>query len=191
MVISHLSEIKARLSDPIYIAFGANLGDPVDCFQQAIAQLEQGEVTVLAMSGLWQSPSWPPGVDAPDYTNACAQVEFDDGARELLELLHRIEAAQGRERTVLNAPRTLDLDLLDFRGQHIVASNIQIPHPRMMSRGFVLFPLSQISPNWTHPVTYVGIETAISQLLLNDIAPMEYLGRQKFSTSMQKCGKNT
>jgi len=59
------------VSAPIYIAFGANLGDPRESFRQAIVQLEQSGITLIAMSGLWESPSWPPGMEAPNYINAC------------------------------------------------------------------------------------------------------------------------
>lgn len=175
----------------IYIAFGANLGVPLVSFRQAANQLKGEGVVLVSVSGLWQSPSWPLGTKAPDYVNACAKVEYGGSARELLALLHRIEAGMGRERGVLNAPRKLDLDLLDFQGQHIDASDIVIPHPRMMSRGFVLLPLSQIAPDWCHPVSGLHINTAISQLNLDDIAPMKYLGRQDFSVEFNKCGKNT
>ena len=179
------------MSVPIYIAFGANLGDPRESFRQAIVQLEQSGVTLIAMSGLWESPSWPPGMEAPNYINACARVEFNGTARELLLRLHRIEAALGRKRSVSNAPRTLDLDLIDFRGQCINAADIQIPHPRMMNRGFVLFPLAQIAPDWRHPESRVKIDSAISKLPLCDVAAMEYLGRWDYDGFKKKRGKIT
>lgn len=178
------------LPHPIYIALGANLGDPRESFKQAIVALEGNGVSVAALSGLWQSPAWPPRTNAPDYINACAQVDFSGNARELLALLHKTEASQGRERTVLNAPRTLDLDLLDFRGEVITASDIHIPHPRMMNRGFVLLPLSQIAPNWPHPVTGELVANAIVRLPLEDISAMEYLGRENFAQYHPNHGKN-
>lgn len=175
---------------PIYIAYGANLGAPLESFRQASAQLTRGGARIVQTSGLWQSPSWPPGTEAPDYINACAQIDFSGNAQGLLHLLHQVEAALGRERNELNAPRTLDLDLLDFRGDHIDAADIVVPHPRMMTRGFVLFPLSQIAPDWQHPVLGENINDAISQLPLSDVAPMKYLGRQDFSAAANKRGKN-
>jgi len=171
------------LPQPIYIALGANLGDPLASFRRAIAQLEGSGVQVLAISGMWQSPAWPAGQGHPDYINACAQVEFGSDARALLAILHRVEASHGRERTVLNAPRLLDLDLLDFRGEIIRAADIIIPHPRMMDRGFVLFPLSQIAPKWRNPTTNEGIELAISRLPLDDIEPLKHIGREEFRIS--------
>lgn len=166
---------------PIYIALGANLGDPITSFVQALTQLEQSGVSIISLSGLWQSPAWPAGQGHPDYINACVQIEFSGDARKLLSILHMVEASHGRERSVLNAPRALDLDIIDFRGQVITAKDIQTPHPRMMERGFVLLPLSQIAPYWSHPTTGQGLENAVSKLPLVDIEPMKYLGRQDFS----------
>ena len=126
---------------PIYIAFGANLSNPKLTFTAAMSALEDQGVAILKMSGLWQSPAWPAGSDQPDYINACAEVDYEGSARQLLDILHKVEAEFGRERSVKNAARTLDLDLLDFRGQIITeqGGGMIIPHPRMLSRGFVLF----------------------------------------------------
>jgi len=106
---------------PIYIAFGANLSNPKLTFQAAIKALQIRGVDIVKMSGLWQSPAWPPGSDQPDYINACAEISFNgealqNNARALLNILHDVEAELGRKRTVKNAARPLDLDLLDFRG---------------------------------------------------------------------------
>lgn len=163
----------------IYIALGANLSVPHETFRSAIKALKARGVKAIKVSGLWQSPAWPPGCGHPDYINAAAEVEYDGEALALLELLHEIEAEFGRRRSVKNAPRTLDLDLLDFKGAHIDTRDIIIPHPRMMSRGFVLFPLSEIAPFWSHPVTRQTINSAIAELPLKDVAPMKWLGRLK------------
>ena len=142
--------------------------------------MKQAGCEILDVSGVWQSPSWPPEKIAPDYINACLQIECRHDALSLLTILHEIEAKLGRVRSEVNAPRCLDLDLLDFRGEILTTPAIHIPHPRMMKRGFVLFPLSQIAPNWRHPATKEGIEAAISRLPLKDTAPMQYLGRPAF-----------
>ena len=166
---------------PIYIAFGANLSNPKSTFTDAIKALESKGVKLVQISGLWQSPAWPTGSGQPDYINACAQVEYDGGARALLDVLHETEAQMGRVRGVKNAARVLDLDLLDFRGQVIqdgaALEDMTIPHPRMLSRGFVLFPLSEIAPNWIDPVGAVTIDAHIAHLPLGDVAPMKWIGR--------------
>ncbi len=159
---------------PIYIAFGANLSNPKSTFTAAMGALEEQGVAILEMSSLWQSPAWPPGSNQPDYTNACAEVAFDGGARALLNILHQVETQFGRERSVKNAARTLDLDLLDFGGE-VKRDKIgmKIPHPRMLTRGFVLLPLSEIAPDWRDPVKNVGLWDWIARLPLDDVLPMK------------------
>ena len=180
---------RLTLSKSVFIALGANLGSPIDNFDAAFAMLLENGCDLIEVSGLWQSPSWPPNIPAPDYVNACAKVEFSGNERSLLALLHRTEAALGRTRDKLNAPRSLDLDLLDFRGRVLNTPEIEIPHPRMMDRGFVLFPLSQIAPDWKHPVTDEGVNAAISRLKLSDVSPMLYLGRHNFIKATSKRSK--
>jgi len=162
----------------IYIAFGANLSNPKSTFVAAVKALEERGVTILKMSSLWQSPAWPAGSNQPDYINACAEVDFLGSARELLDILHTVEAEFGRERSVKNAARTLDLDLLDFQG-HIITdkSGMIIPHPRMLSRGFVLFPLSEIASDWVDPVKIVNIWDWIAMLPLSDVSQIDNLPR--------------
>ena len=161
---------------PVYIAFGANLANPVESFNAALKRLEVLGFEITARSGLWQSPAWPAGSDQPDYINAVARVSFDGHARQALAHLHTVEAELGRVRSVRNAARIVDLDLLDFAGEVIEADDITLPHPRMMARGFVLFPLSQVAHNWVHPVTDMSLNAAIARLSLDDVAPMQYLG---------------
>ncbi len=160
----------------IYIAFGANLSNPKSTFTKAVGALEDRGVAILKMSGLWQSPAWPAGSGQPDYINACAQVDFDGTARELLNILHEIEAEFGRERGEKNAARRLDLDLLDFKGQVVRDKNgLNLPHPRMLSRGFVLLPLSEIAGEWRDPVQGKALWDWIARLPLSDVAPMRNL----------------
>ena len=165
---------------PIYIAFGANLSNPKLTFKAAIKALEMRGVDNVKMSGLWQSPAWPPGSDQADYINACAEVSFEGRARELLDILHAVEAELGRKRTIKNAARPLDLDLLDFRGQVIEdEGGMIVPHPRMLSRGFVLFPLEEVAADWRDPVKGMRLEDWIARLPLADVAPIAWVGRLK------------
>ena len=163
---------------PIYIAFGANLSNPKLTFKAAVKALKARGVNIVNMSGLWQSPAWPPGSDQPDYINACAEVSFDGEARGLLNILHEVEAELGRERTVKNAARPLDLDLLDFRGQVIEDKDgMIVPHPRMLTRGFVLFPLAEVATAWQDPVKGKSLGSWIARLPLDDVSPMAWIGR--------------
>lgn len=160
----------------IYIAFGANLSNPKATFLAAMDLLEQKSVVIEKISGLWQSPSWPPGKGHPDYLNGAAQVEFDGHVSELLRILMSVETDLGRERSERNAPRTLDLDILDFKGAILESAELTLPHPRMLSRGFVLFPLEQIANNWIDPKSGRPIIEFIAELPSADVAPMKYVG---------------
>ena len=155
------------------IAFGANLGKPVDAFSEALADLDG----VSAVSGVWQSPAWPPGSSAPDYLNMAAIVKTPDEPAEVLARLHDIERRAGRERGVRNASRTLDLDLIGLGQRVETRAALTLPHPRMEGRGFVLLPLSQIAADWRHPVSGLTVMEMLSRLPLAEVAPMRYLGR--------------
>ena len=162
----------------IYIAFGANLSNPKETFKGAVRALAERGVGIVKMSGLWQSPAWPAGGGQPDYINACAEVTFDGEARALLDILHDVESEFGRERGEKNAARTLDLDLLDFKGEVIEdEEGMNVPHPRMLTRGFVLFPLQEIAPEWREPVARQPLDYYIAQLPLSDVDNIEWLGR--------------
>ncbi len=127
-----------------YIGIGSNLGDSLDFVRTAFAELAQLPSTRLVQ----QSPlyrSKPLLADGDDYVNAVVLLDSDLPATELLAALQAIELKHGRQRSYLNAPRTLDLDLLLYADQRIDLPNLQVPHPRMAERAFVLRPLLDIS----------------------------------------------
>ena len=115
---------------------------------QALGELPR--TRLLAASSLYRSA--PVGVgEQPDFNNAVAKVETELSARELLEELLTAEVRFGRERPSPGAPRTLDLDLLLYGEQVIAAPGLDVPHPRMHERAFVLMPLAEIAPEVSIP----------------------------------------
>ena len=128
-----------------YVGIGANLGDPAAAVRTAIQRLRELPATTLdAQSSLYRTA--PVDSSGPDYINAVVQLSTQLTAPDLLRELQRIENAAGRERPYRNAPRTLDLDLLIFGSASIQSAELQIPHPRMLERAFVLVPLAEIAP---------------------------------------------
>jgi len=129
-----------------YIALGANLGNPVATVEEAIDALAALRGSLLrAFSSLYRTA--PVGLrHQPDFINAVAAVDTRLTAPELLGELFALEARFGRERSVPNAPRTLDLDLLLFGDVVQADAALTLPHPRMHERAFVLAPLTEIAP---------------------------------------------
>ena len=150
----------------ILIALGANLpgpaGPPAATLRAALVRLEERGVKILSVSSFYETPAWPdPG--QPAYVNAVAAVETTLQPVELLTLLHGVETDFGRLRSAPNAPRTLDIDLLDHDGT-IMAGVVTLPHPRIAERSFVLVPLAQVAPDWRHPVTGEGVAGLLARL---------------------------
>ena len=134
-----------------YIALGANLGDAVAALQQAIAAINTlPDCAVKKTSSFYKTapqemlPEHAPG---DDYINAVIELETKLPAPTLLQNLLQLELAAGRERLYINAPRTLDLDLLLYGSAHIDSTQLTVPHPRMWQRAFVLVPLAEIAPH--------------------------------------------
>lgn len=128
-----------------YIGIGSNLGNPRDNVERAMQQLAQFPQSRLsARSSLFLTA--PVDADGGDYVNAVARIETDLPSKELLEALLALEGSFGRERAYVNAPRTLDLDLLLYGTQTIATPSLHVPHPRMTQRAFVLIPLLEIDP---------------------------------------------
>jgi len=125
-------------------------------------------VTLTAKSGLWGSPAWPAGSGQPDYVNAVASSRFTGAAEGLLDILQSVETALGRVRSVRNAARTLDLDLLTFDREVRATDQLTLPHPRMLDRAFVLLPLCEIDTNWLKH---------LRKLPSSDVEAMTYLGQ--------------
>ena len=139
--------MTARGEVTAYIGIGANLGDPAQAVRHAISQLRVAPgLRLLQASSLYRSA--PVDASGPDYINAVAEVATILTAPALLIALQAMEQAAGRERPYLNAPRTLDMDLLLFGGARVASPLLTVPHPRMWARAFVLRPLHQLAPGW-------------------------------------------
>ncbi len=135
-----------RESVTAYVALGANLGDARQAVNTALGAFNALPGTRLTKaSSLYRTA--PVDSSGPDYINAVAEVSTLLTAPNLLLALQQIEHLAGRERPYLNAPRTLDLDLLLFGAATIDSPHLTVPHPRMWDRAFVLVPLAEIAPS--------------------------------------------
>jgi len=142
----------------ILIGLGANLpaldgASPEETIWRAIDALNAIDgVSVVSISKLYVSAPVPVS-DQPWYRNAVVALETALEPRALLGILQGIEADFGRVRMALNAPRTLDLDLLAYDDVVLEDEDLTLPHPRMHERAFVLLPLNDLAPEWVHPVS--------------------------------------
>ena len=134
-----------------FVALGANLEDPKSQVMQALAELDRLPGSrVVARSSLYRTA--PVGFAAqPAFINAVAQVETGLPARALMSALLELEDRHGRRRSVPNAPRTLDLDLLLYADLVRDEPALALPHPRLHERRFVLVPLCDLAPDLVHP----------------------------------------
>lgn len=134
------------------IALGSNLGDSRQNLEQAIIQLEQvPEITVNGVSHWYET--LPVGPTQPNYLNGCAILTTTLFPLELLDTLLAIENHFGRVRQERWGARTLDLDLLLYDDLVLDTPRLQLPHPRMVERAFVLVPLAEIAADWIEPIT--------------------------------------
>lgn len=139
------------MSSRCFIALGANLGDPILTVSQAIDALRDlPDTEFIAASSLYRTA--PVGLKhQPDFINAVVELVAEPPAAALLEMLFAIEARFGRRRSIRNAPRTLDLDLLLYGDEISGDAYLTLPHPRLHERAFVLAPLAEIAPRLVIP----------------------------------------
>ena len=151
----------------VLIGLGANLpsshGEPPATLRAALGRLAAAGVKIARRSRFWHSAPVPVS-DQPWYVNAVAAIETRLAPEPLLALLHEIEAEFGRVRSVVNAPRLIDLDLLAHGREIRIAGAPILPHPRLHERAFVLMPLTDIAPGWRHPVTGETLTTLVGRL---------------------------
>jgi 2-amino-4-hydroxy-6-hydroxymethyldihydropteridine diphosphokinase len=134
----------------VCVAFGANLGDAQATVLQAIQDVGALANTQLQIaSSLYASA--PHEAIGPEFVNAVAMYDTDLPPLELLDALQNLEAIAGRERPFLNAPRTLDLDIIFYGDVALDSTRLTLPHPRWQERAFVLVPLAEISPEKVSP----------------------------------------
>lgn len=164
-----------------YIALGANLEGPHGTPERALklacdAMIDMGLIPLMR-SSIWVTSPVPPDPDQPDYKNAVIAVETDLEPEILLKRLLLIEKAMGRVRSVRNAPRVIDLDVIAYGSRVVEQDALTLPHPRMEGRAFVLLPLQELDPEWVHPVSGQHIKDLVLALPEDQLAsPLPYGG---------------
>lgn len=157
--IVHLADSKMEKINA-YILLGGNEGNVPAQLHKAAAMLEQYAGNIKRRSSLYQTAAWG-NTDQPDFLNQVLIIETTLEPEALLAECLRIEKNLGRIRTIRNAPRTIDIDIL-FYGDRVYASQqLEIPHKEIPYRRFVLVPLDELSPGMQHPVLHGTIHTLL------------------------------
>ncbi len=162
------------MTSGIFIGLGANLphprfGSPLATLKAALAALDGHEIALKRRSPWYRSAPVPVS-DQPWFVNGIAEIETALSPADLLARLHAIEADFGRDRAQAppNAPRAIDLDLIAYGDRVLLGPEPPIlPHPRLGIRGFVLYPLRDLAPDWRHPETGRDIAAMIADLPKN------------------------
>jgi 2-amino-4-hydroxy-6-hydroxymethyldihydropteridine diphosphokinase len=135
----------------VYLSLGSNLGDRAAHIERALARLTDENVRVVKRSSFYKTEpveflaqGW--------FLNIALEAETELMPRQLLRVICQIERELGRKRTVRSGPRTIDIDILLFGTSIVNAADLEIPHPRITERRFVLVPMSEIAPALRHPV---------------------------------------
>ena len=157
----------------IYLAIGSNLassyGNRLTNINLAISYLKENKIKIVKKSSFYETLSYP-DKKKPKFINIVIAVKSNLSARDLMSTLLSIEEKLERKRLKKNDPRTCDIDIIDFDRKIINLNfnnlNLNNPHQSMTSRNFVLFPLQEICPDWTHPITNVKIDALIKDLKL-------------------------
>lgn len=134
----------------VYLSLGSNLGDRENNLRTAIAALADAKVRVTRISSFYETE--PVDLrEQPWFVNCAVQAEAELPPLELLRALRGIESRMGSKKLVPKGPRLIDLDILLYGNESIDTPELQVPHPRMLERRFVLVPLAEIAPNSKHP----------------------------------------
>ena len=155
----------------IILALGSNLdsvfGNRFININLALSYLQKYGIKILKKSNFYETPSYP-DKSKPKFLNIVISAETVLPPVDLMSVLIFIEEKLGRERKIKNDPRTCDIDIIDYKSQIIDFNynniSLSVPHKKLSSRNFVLFPLKEIQPSWTHPITKEIIDVLIKNL---------------------------
>ena len=155
----------------VFLGIGSNLpssfGNRFDNINLAISFLDEYGIQIIEKSSFYETPSYP-NKNYPKYINVVISIKTQLSPNDLMSSLIFIEEKLERKRNKKNYPRTCDIDIIDYKNQVLDFQyknfDLEIPHKKLTSRNFVLFPLQEISPLWQHPKTKEMISTLIQKL---------------------------
>jgi 2-amino-4-hydroxy-6-hydroxymethyldihydropteridine diphosphokinase len=151
----------------IHLNIGSNLnsifGNKFENISTAINFLIELKFKVKKTSNFYETPSYP-NKNLPKFLNMGILGTFDKNYNELLKIINLIEKKMGRVKSKKNDPRVCDIDIIDFNGNIINLKHLSIPHKKSHLRNFVLYPINQIDPKWSHPILKKNVKFLINKL---------------------------
>ena len=151
----------------IHLNIGSNLdskhGSRYDNISIAINLLVDSKIRIKKISNFYETPSYP-NRNLPKFLNIGLSIEYKNDYLSLFKIIKQIEKKLGRIRTKKNDPRIIDIDIIDFKGEIKKTERLILPHPRCHLRNFVLLPILQIDPNWSHPILKKNAQYLINNL---------------------------
>ena len=159
-----------------YLAIGSNLGNKINNINLAKFELEKNRIKIVKTSSYYLSNSWPDPL-LPKYINVVIKVKTILDPLELLKYCKLIEKKLGRSKTKKNAPRTCDIDIIDYDKKvlNFIEENLFIPHPRMKMRSFVLLPLFEIDKKWKDPKSGKNIVNLVYSLSVKNLRSIKQI----------------
>ena len=159
-----------------YLAIGSNLGNKINNIEITKFELDKHKIKILKSSSNYMSESWPDS-SMPNYINIIIKIKTSLAPLELLKVCNLIELKLGRVRGKKNAPRTCDIDIIDYDKKILNTKNSQLilPHPRMCKRNFVLLPLFEVEKSWKHPKSKTNIVQLINSLPIKDLRSIKQM----------------
>ena len=151
----------------IYLSVGSNLGNRKKNIEKTKFELYSKGINIIKFSNYYETLSWP-NPKNPKFYNIVLKVSSDLKVLELLKICKQIEISLGRKKAPKNSPRTCDIDIIDYN-QKVNVNGINVPHPRMHQRNFVLIPLFEIEKTWKYPNSKRYIKNLIFSLSNSDI----------------------
>lgn len=151
------------MGEIVHLSLGSNLGNREDFIQKALAQIEAKIAPLAKVSHFYESEPW--GFETTSqFLNICASLETDRDPNSLLQTFQMIEKALGREEKIAEgyASRVIDIDILTYGDKVVISDDLVLPHPEMKNRKFVLLPLLEIAPEFTHPKSAKTIQQILA-----------------------------
>ena len=169
-------DTSENLVKSAYLAIGSNLGNKISNIEITKFELEKYEIKILKSSSNYISKSWP-DTTMPSYINIIIKIKTSLAPLVLLEICNLIELKLGRVRSKKNAPRTSDIDIIDYDQKILNEKNrrLILPHPQMNKRNFVLLPLFEVEKSWKHPKSKTNIVQLINSLPIKDLRSIKQM----------------